>query len=89
MNKQRRKQLKEIQNNLVKLMDALEMIRDDEQDSFDARPESLQYSQSGEESQDAIDNMDDAVSSIVSVNDKIDEIMSLLEDANGSIDMCI
>ena len=73
MNKQRRK---EIQKNIQLLEEAknnLENILSDEQDYFDNMPENLQGSIRGEDSEEAIDVLQEAI-------DAIDECMSSLND---------
>lgn len=73
MNKQRRK---EIQKNIQLLEEAknnLENILSDEQDYFDNMPENLQGSIRGEDSEEAIDVLQEAI-------DAIDECVSSLND---------
>lgn len=70
MNKARRKELSKVVSelNIIKDKDALydcintlESIRDDEQDYYDNIPENLQYSQRAEDSEAAIENMEEAL----------------------------
>lgn len=79
MNKSRRKELLEVIKELNKIQDRddlysciniLENIKDDEQDYYDNIPENLQYSQRAEDSEQAIENMDDA---LYLLNDAYDE----------------
>lgn len=85
MNNQRRKEL----NNIVAAMENvstpvdieqlegiksdIEMVLMDEEMAFDSMPENLQYSMRGEMSQEAQDNMNEAI-------DAIDEFISEYED---------
>lgn len=85
MNNQRRKEL----NNIVTAMENvsmpvdieelegiksdIEMVLMDEEMAFDSMPEGLQYSMRGEMSQEAQDNMNEAI-------DAIDEFISEYED---------
>jgi len=61
MNKERRKRLSNIAGQLESLKGELEDIQSEEQESFDAMPESLQNSERGESSQTAISELDDAI----------------------------
>lgn len=86
MNAARRKQIAEAIADLEKLTGALEdvknlieSIRDDEQEAFDAMPESLQSSERGEASQEAINNLEEAVSAFDSFD--VEQIVTQLSDA--------
>lgn len=70
MNKARRKELEPVISNLNEIqgkddlyacINDLEKIRDDEQDYYDNIPENLQYSQRAEDSEAAIDNLEEAL----------------------------
>ena len=70
MNKTRRKELSEVvralsavkdKDDLYSIINELDSIKDDEQDYYDNIPENLQYSQRAEDSEQAIDNMDEAL----------------------------
>lgn len=86
MNNQRRKELTSVTNEIACLNDAtdfealesvksdIEMILMDEEMAFESMPENLQYSMRGEASQEAQDNMNEAI-------DTIDEYIS---DAEGN-----
>lgn len=86
MNNQRRKELTSVANEIACLNDAtdfealesvksdIEMILMDEEMAFESMPENLQYSMRGEASQEAQDNMNEAI-------DTIDEYIS---DAEGN-----
>jgi len=76
MNNQRRKDLTEIQNKIEELKTLLESVRESESDSFDSMPESFQYGERGEKSQNAIDNLDYAISSL---DDSIESINQACE----------
>lgn len=73
MNKQRRNEISKIVSELEILKSRLNDVLSEEQNVFDNMPENLQYSMRGEESQEAIDNIEEAVSDI-------EEAISLLED---------
>ena len=73
MNKNRRKQLIELQKQIEALKDQLESILWDEQSYYDSIPENLQYSSRAEESEEAINNMEDAI-------DNISDAMNAIED---------
>lgn len=85
MNKQRRKELANIVvamesvcvpldiEELERIKSDIEMVLMDEEMAFDSMPENLQYSMRGEASQEAQDNMNEAI-------DAIDEFISDYED---------
>lgn len=85
MNNQRRKELNNIAaamenvstpvdiEELESIKSDIEMILMDEEMAFDSMPENLQYSMRGEMSQEAQDNMNEAI-------DAIDEFISEYED---------
>ena len=76
MNKDRRKQLSEIQSKLAELRDMIDTVLEAEQEAFDNLPESLQESERGEAMQAAIDAMESAM-------DSCDEAGESLEEAQG------
>ena len=71
MNKQRREKLSEAHTLLDKAVGIVEQARDEEQDSFDNLPDSLQGSERGEMLEEAVDELQTAIDSI---NDAIDHI---------------
>lgn len=60
------------QINLIK--DNIERILSDEEDAFDNMPENLQYSERGENSQDAMDLLNEAISSLEDALDNLSDI---------------
>jgi hypothetical protein len=72
MNKQRRK---EIANTIRDIERVVSNILEDEEEAFDNMPENLQYSERGDMSQEAQDNLSCAV-------DALEEAISYLEDAS-------
>lgn len=76
MNKVRRKQIEEILVKLSDIQNDIECISEDEQEAFDNLPESLQYSERGDNMQEAIDNLDYAL-------DSLDEVIDYLTEAQG------
>ena len=88
MNKTRRKELTDVINGLNEMQDKddlyswindLENIKDDEEYYYDNIPENLQSSQRACDSEEAIDNLNEAISIL---NDAYDE-----EDINDAIKM--
>ncbi len=61
MNAQRRKQIKELMDEIENAYVRLELIKECEQDGFDNMPESLQMSGRGERMEECIDGMDSAM----------------------------
>lgn len=74
MNKQRRKELADILNELAGLRSRLESVQSDEQDAYDNMPESFQEGERGERAQEVLSLLDDAVTAF-------DEIDSALSEA--------
>lgn len=72
MNNDRRKRLDAIFSTLETALNDLTTIKDEEQEAFDNMPESLQQSERGQASDEAINAMDEAGSSIESAMDGID-----------------
>ena len=99
MNKARRKELETVISNLNEIqgkddlyacINDLKKIRDDEQDYYDNIPENLQYSQRAEDSEAAIDNLEEALDLIneaydadtLDMNDNfVQEAIDRIEDA--------
>lgn len=97
MNKTRRKELLEIINMLGQVQDKddlyavineLECIKDDEQYYYDNIPENLQCSQRAEDSERAIDNLEDALNSLNEVYDadEFDKDDELIQEAMDKIE---
>lgn len=61
MNRERRKQLTKISEDIDAIRDNLENILADEEDYHDNIPENLQYSQRAGDSENAIELMNDAI----------------------------
>jgi chaperonin cofactor prefoldin len=75
MNKVRRQQLKKWLEDLENIKNELERIAEDEQEYYDNIPENLQNSERATDSEAAIDQMNEAVSSLEDVICIIEEIM--------------
>lgn len=67
MNATRRSELEEINEKLGDLRTQLEELLEDEQEYFESMPENLQGSERGQESEDAISNIECAISGLASV----------------------
>lgn len=76
MNKDRRKALQEIRDKLSTLQEDLESILDQENESRDNMPESLQCSERYETSEEASGNIEEAIDQIGCACDSIDEAIS-------------
>lgn len=76
MNKDRRKSLTRIQGQLNALRTELDALRDEEQDYYDAMPESIQAGAKGDEAQTAIDTMTEAGDGIEAAADQIGELLA-------------
>ena len=66
MNNKRRKEISKIVSTLEDVRDRLSEVVDEEQSAFDNMPESLQGSDRGCESEEAIDCLNDALDSVES-----------------------
>lgn len=73
MNKARRKELDRAADMLREAYSIIESCRDDEEDAYDNLPESFQDGERGEEMQEYIDVMDEAM-------DKIDDAANAIEE---------
>lgn len=76
MNKQRRKEIQTISNDLLPLMTSIEDLLVEEQDYFDNMPENLQSSEKAEISENAISYLEEALDNI---RECIDNLESILE----------
>jgi hypothetical protein len=74
MNNQRRKALAKLIKQLEESTSYLQSILDEEQDSFDNMPDSLQYSEKGERIEEAIDTMENACELISEATDSLKEL---------------
>lgn len=75
MNKVRRKELGALLNDIESAKVELQLILDEEEIYYDSMPENLQGSYRGNESAEAIDQMDAAISSL---DDAISAITSII-----------
>ena len=75
MNNNRRKRIQKVFDSIMDLRSQIEEIRDEEQEAFDNMPESFQEGEKGEMSQNAIDNLDSALSDMDSLEDSLQEAM--------------
>lgn len=73
MNKERRKRIAEVSIKLAGLSEELQDIRDEEQESFDNLPESIQCGSKGEGMESTISLLDDAIDSLAGVESQLDE----------------
>ena len=64
MNGNRRKRIQIVINGLNVLLDDIQSLLEEEQNAYDALPESLQEAERGELMQEAIDNLDAASSGV-------------------------
>lgn len=76
MNNARRKQIASIKTEIEEKLSLLQELQEEEQDYFDNMPENLQYSERGEKSEQAADDLQNI----------IDEIQSQLEELETVIE---
>lgn len=74
MNKKRREQIYAVISQLKINEDRLRTILAEEENAFDSMPENLQSSLRGEESEEAIDILTDAVDDLSKIIDKLYDI---------------
>lgn len=74
MNKERRARLAEVDDLLMEVVDDITEIVEDEQGAFDNLPEGLQCSSRGEAMEEAIDEMNDIISDIENVRERIQDL---------------
>lgn len=97
MNKARRKELSDVirglnmiqdKDDLYSWINILSNIKDDEQDYYDNIPENLQYSQRAEDSEQAIENLEDALDLLDEVYnmEEFDKNCELIQKASGKIE---
>lgn len=92
MNKTRRQAIDKIKERIEKelpsdtinsILEDIEALRDEEQESLDNMPENLQGSERYETSEAAVDSLDEAYSALEELNDNIQNALDYLEDAKG------
>lgn len=88
MNKARRKAIADVQEQLRKaqeiIRDAAEQlasIKDDEEEYFDNMPEGIQAGERGEKAQAAIDNLDEALTTLEGIDEEIDGALESMDSA--------
>ena len=88
MNNTRRNALESIRSKCEELLHELEQLQGEEQDTFDALPDSLQQSEKGEAMEAAAAQLDEAVSYMVDVVASIDAARcsppSISPDSHGT-----
>ena len=75
MNNARRKEIEKITADLEALKERIEWLQDEEQESFDNLPESIQYGERGDKMLSAIDNLGYAADNIQDCLDNLSEAM--------------
>ena len=73
MNKARRKAIAEVRDILESATSNLEVIRDEEQESFDNLPEGIQESERGEKMSECIEYLEEAIENLGEAIDNLDE----------------
>ena len=73
MNAQRRKQITAAQEKIRAAIEALETLRDEEQDSFENLPESMQQGERGEKMQSAVDSIESAIGDLENAESSLEE----------------
>lgn len=74
MNKDRRNKIKKIISDIESIADKLRSVLSEEEMAFENMPENLQSSMRGEESEESIDYMNEAIESLESAISQLEEI---------------
>ena len=75
MNNARRKELKEAIETITATMGTVEAVKDEEQESFDNMPESLQCTEKGEASEQHIEELDSIFDELTDLESRIQTII--------------
>ena len=73
MNKYRRSRIDEIIQKIEDITYDIDVLRDEEEESYENLPESIQYSDRGEAMSEAIDNLESAISSLEEATEYLNE----------------
>jgi chromosome segregation ATPase len=101
MNRETRKQLKQLNEKLTEIETDFELlkekvdeirsdvesIRDEEQDKYDNMPESIQQGEKGDTMQEGIDSLDDLYNELDSLYDELDNIDFSSVDSHEAFDL--
>lgn len=74
MNKERRSKILQVIKEIETVKNSLQNILDDEENTFDNMPENLQCSARGEESEESIECMDEAVEALNTAIEQLENI---------------
>lgn len=74
MNKERRTKIERVIKEIEQVKTSLQSILDDEQFAFDNMPENLQSSMRGEESEESINCMDEAIAALDEAIEQLETI---------------
>lgn len=74
MNKERRKKIANIIQDIESIKEKLQEVLSEEESVFDNMPENLQCSMRGEESEEAIDYMGEAIDGLDNAIEQLEEI---------------
>lgn len=77
MNRERRKRIMQISEKLSDIRTSLETILEEEEIAFDNMPESLQESERGEQMQEYIETIGEAISCIEETESSLEEIYNV------------
>lgn len=75
MNKERRKAIDAVINELADLRSRVETLQQDEQDAFDNMPEGLQASERGQACENAASRLEDALTAFDEIDSALNEAM--------------
>jgi len=75
MNKERRERIRGIISTIKVAAEEVEKVKDDEEFAYDNMPENLQYSMRGEDSQEAIEALDNALDQLCEAIDSLEEVL--------------
>lgn len=81
MNKQRRRSIRDIINQLTDLQVSIETLKDEEQEYLDNMPEGLQAGDKGSAAQEAIDALEESMAACETASDALQEALDALRTA--------
>lgn len=75
MNKERRKRLREVIQQITEAKYTVEEVKDDEEMAFDSLPESIQLSEKGDQMQENVTALDEVILNLEDVIGSIEDVL--------------
>lgn len=74
MNRNRRKQLSDIADQIDALITSLEIVKDEEQEALENRPDSLQQTEASQQSESAVGALEEHIDNLNQMADELREL---------------